>query len=57
MRGFILVICLKLSILVNSYLFIRLKFVKFSKKVKPVCLPNNRKLDEIDGKKVVVTGW
>ncbi|CAF0916150.1 unnamed protein product [Brachionus calyciflorus] len=46
------------SIIYNDIALIKLKNkLQFSSKVKPICLPQNGKLDEIENKQVVVTGW
>ncbi|CAF0932638.1 unnamed protein product [Brachionus calyciflorus] len=46
------------SVIYNDIALIKLtKKIKFSKKVKPICLPTSEKLDEIEKKKVVATGW
>ncbi|CAF0919612.1 unnamed protein product [Brachionus calyciflorus] len=46
------------TVIYNDIALIKLtKKIKFSKKVKPICLPKTGKLDEIENKKVVATGW
>ncbi|CAF1114670.1 unnamed protein product [Brachionus calyciflorus] len=46
------------TVIYNDIALIKLtKKIKFSKKVKPICLPNTVKLDEIEKKIVVATGW
>ncbi|CAF0900171.1 unnamed protein product [Brachionus calyciflorus] len=46
------------TVIYNDVALIRLtEKIKFSKKVKPICLPKTGKLDEIEKKEVVATGW